>query len=178
MLALFILGLVLSGITSFPLQRELEALASVRGLERMTPADAGNAFDHWILTVRDGLRETYARHPWLAYGMDWLAFAHLVIALFFIGPLVNPVRNIWILQAGIIACVLIVPLALICGAIRQVPLGWRSDRLLVWHLGCHTPLLLPSIDPSSCKAAQLSDRSGVACPAVGSSPACFEGKTP
>ena len=124
-LGIFILGLTLSGITSFPLQRELEALASARGLERMTPSEAGGAFNHWILTVRDGLRETYARHPWLAYGTDWLAFAHIVIALFFIGPLINPVRNIWILQAGIIACVLIIPLALICGGIRQVPLGWR-----------------------------------------------------
>ena len=124
-LGLFILALILSGITSFPLQRELESFAALRGLERIAPAAAGNTFDHWILTVRDGLRETYARYPWLAYGTDWLAFAHIVIAIFFIGPLINPVRNIWVLQAGLVACVLIVPLALICGAIRHVPMGWR-----------------------------------------------------
>ena len=124
-LGLFILALILSGITSFPLQRELESVAAVRGIEHVAPAETGNAFDHWILIVRDGLRDTYARYPWLAYGTDWLAFAHIVIAIFFIGPLINPVRNIWILQAGLIACVLIVPLALICGVIRQVPSGWR-----------------------------------------------------
>jgi hypothetical protein len=124
-LGLFILALILSGITSFPLERELESVAALRGLERATPGEAGDGFDHWVLIVRDGLRDTYARYPWLAYGTDWLAFAHIVIATFFIGPLVNPVRNIWILQAGLIACVLIVPLALICGAIRHVPLGWR-----------------------------------------------------
>lgn len=124
-LGLFIVALVVSGITAFPLQRELDALTAARGLERAAPADAGNSFDHWILTVRDGLRESYARHPWLAYGTDWLAFAHIVIAVFFIGPLVDPVRNVWVLRAGVIACVLVIPLALICGALRHIPLGWR-----------------------------------------------------
>ena len=124
-LGLFILGLILSGITAFPLERELEAVAAVRGLERASPADAGNSFDRWILTVRDGLRDSYVRYPWLAYGTDWLGFAHIVIAVFFLGPLVDPVRNVWVLRAGIIACVLVIPLALICGAIRQIPLGWR-----------------------------------------------------
>jgi hypothetical protein len=124
-LGVFILCLIVSGITAFPLQRELGAVAAVRGLERVSAADASNSFDHWILTVRDGLRDSYARYPWLAYGTDWLAFAHIVIAIFFLGPLVDPVRNVWVLQAGLIACVLVVPLALICGPIRQIPVGWR-----------------------------------------------------
>jgi hypothetical protein len=61
----------------------------------------------------------------LAYGTDWLAFAHIAIAVFFIGPLVDPVRNVWVLRAGVIACMLVIPLALICGALRQIPFGWR-----------------------------------------------------
>jgi len=117
-LAIFMIGLVLSGITSFPLQLELNWLAGVRG-------GADTAFDRWILTVRDGLNDTYAKYPWLAYGTDWLAFAHFAIAIFFIGPLIDPVRNIWVIYAGLIACVLVVPLAFICGAIRHIPLGWR-----------------------------------------------------
>jgi hypothetical protein len=124
-LGLFIIGLIVSGITVFPLQWELSAAAAVRGLERTSVGDTSNSFDHWILTVRDGLRDGYARHPWLAYGTDWLAFAHIVIAVFFIGPLVDPVRNVWGLRAGIVACVLVIPLALICGALRQIPFGWR-----------------------------------------------------
>lgn len=124
-LALFILGLVVSGITAFPLQLELEHLAALRGLESATAADISPGFDRWIVTVRDGLRSSYAQYPWLAYGTDWLAFAHIVIAIFFIGPFIDPVRNIWILQAGLIACLLVIPLALICGAIRQIPFGWR-----------------------------------------------------
>jgi hypothetical protein len=121
----FLLALVVSGLTAFPLQRELDAVAAARGLERAAPAAAGNSFDHWILTCRDGLRESYARYPWLAYGTDWLAFAHIVIAVFFIGPLIDPVRNVWVLRAGVIACILVIPLALICGAIREIPFGWR-----------------------------------------------------
>jgi hypothetical protein len=124
-LGFFIVALILSGITAFPLQRELETVAIIRGLDRVTLSDASSGFDRWILTVRDGLHESYARHPWLAYGTDWLAFAHIAIAVFFIGPFLDPVRNIWVLQAGIIACLLVVPLALICGPLRQIPLGWR-----------------------------------------------------
>jgi hypothetical protein len=123
-LGFFMAGLVLSGITAFPLEHELDVLASARGLGA-APSDSHSGLNSWILTVRDGLRDTYARYPWVAYGTDWLAFAHLVIAVFFIGAFIDPVRNVWILQAGLIACVLVVPLALVCGAIRQIPLGWR-----------------------------------------------------
>jgi hypothetical protein len=118
-------ALVLSGVTAFPLQRELEQVAAFRGLDRIAPADAGSGFDRWIVTVRDGLRESYTMHPWLAYGTDWLAFAHIVIAVFFVGPFVDPLRNVWVLRAGLIACALVIPLALICGAVRQIPIGWR-----------------------------------------------------
>src|SRR5260221_6818136 len=124
-LGLFMAALVLSGLTAFPLQREVEILASVRGLDQAAPSGVQVGLDSWILKVRDGLRDTYARHSWIAYGTDWLAFAHIVIAVFFIGPLINPVRNIWVIQAGLIAYVLVVPLALVCGPIRQIPLEWR-----------------------------------------------------
>ena len=117
-IGIFITGLVLSGLTSFPLQLELNWLANVRG-------GANTGFDRWILTVRDGLNDTYQKYPWLGYGTDWLAFAHLVIAIFFIGPLIDPVKNVWIIQAGLAACVLVPVLAFTCGPIRQIPLGWR-----------------------------------------------------
>jgi hypothetical protein len=124
-LGLFIFGLVLSGLTAFPLERELEAVASVRGLDQPATKPADGSLDSWLLRVRDGLRDVYGRYPWMAYGTDWLAFAHLVIAVFFVGPVVNPVRNIWVIWAGLIACLLVIPLALVCGPIRHIPFGWR-----------------------------------------------------
>lgn len=124
-LGLFIAGLVLSGLTAFPLLRELDVVSSWLGLEQGRGASPEDGFAHWILTVRDGLRDTYGKYPWVAYGTDWLAFAHLVLAVFFIGPFRDPVRNVWVLKAGLVACVLVVPLALICGQVRGIPLGWR-----------------------------------------------------
>ena len=122
-LGLFIVGLVLSGITAFPLQRELEWFTQFLGVE--AARDATTSFEQWIVTVRDGLTETYAKYPWMGYGTDWLAFAHLVIALFFIAPWKDPVRNVAAIRAGVAACILVIPLALICGEVRQIPFGWR-----------------------------------------------------
>ncbi|SCF41963.1 hypothetical protein [Micromonospora mirobrigensis] len=34
----------------------------------------------------------------MLYGTDWLAFAHLVLAVAFWGPLRDPVRNVWVVQ--------------------------------------------------------------------------------
>lgn len=125
MIGIFIVGLVGSGVTAFPLLAELEQIARVRGIQDLAPAGAANGFDYWILTIRDGLRASYLNYPWLAYGTDWLAFAHLIIAIFFLGPFLDPVRNVWVLRAGLIACVLVIPLALVAGAVRQIPFGWR-----------------------------------------------------
>lgn len=124
-LLLFIFGLVISGVTAFPLQQELDWVTKLRGLDPGTGAQPGNGLDHWLLTVRDGLRSAYAHSPWLAYGTDWLAFAHLVLAIFFIGPLLDPLRNVWVLKAGLVACVLVPSLALICGPLRGIPWAWR-----------------------------------------------------
>jgi hypothetical protein len=124
-MVLFMIGLILSGLTAFPLQREIEGIVSLRGLQSASPESNMSSFDRWMLIVRDGLRETDSHYPWVGYGTDWLAMAHLAIAVFFIGPLVHPRKNIWVLQAGLIACVMVIPVALICGEIRQIPWGWR-----------------------------------------------------
>lgn len=124
-LGLFMFGLVLSGVTAFPLSHELDALAGLLNLRQFTPETSPHDLGRWVLTVRDGLRTMYSQHPWIAYGTDWLAFAHLVLAVFFIGPWRDPVRNVWVLQAGVIACVLVLPLALICGPLRGIPFYWR-----------------------------------------------------
>ena len=75
--------------------------------------------------MNGALQDTNARYPFLAYGTDWLAFAHLVIAIAFIGPFLDPVRNKWVITFGLIACAAVIPLALIAGAIRGIPFPWR-----------------------------------------------------
>jgi hypothetical protein len=80
------------------------------------------------------------RYPFMAYGTDWLAFAHLVIAIGFWGPLKDPVRNVWVVQFGMIACIAVVPLALIAGPIRGIPWGWQLIDISFGVLGI-VPLL-------------------------------------
>lgn len=121
----FIIGLILSGITAFPLLTELRLLAAWLGI--VNPADFASltGLQHWIAYVLYGLEETHARFPFLAYGTDWLAFGHLCIAVFFIRPLWKPLESDWVLRCGLICCAAVIPLALIAGQVRDIPLYWR-----------------------------------------------------
>jgi hypothetical protein len=124
-LGAFIVGLILSGVTAFPLLRELELLAQILGIPADAAPSALSGLPFWIATVREGLRAMHTTYPWLAYGTDWLAFGHITIALFFIGPWRAPVANAWVLKIGLVACAGVIPLALICGPIRGIPFYWR-----------------------------------------------------
>lgn len=120
----FVAALVLSGSTAFPLKWEIDILQNTIGngtfMQSFWPALA-----NWISFVYKGLTEMYQKYPFIAYGTDWLAFAHIVIAVAFWGPLRDPVKNIWVVEFGMIACVLVIPLAMICGPIRGIPFFWR-----------------------------------------------------
>lgn len=116
--AFFIAVLLLSGITAFPIESELAWVCS------WWP-DKQGIFYEWLFTCYRAIADVNQRYPFLAYGYDWLAFAHMVIAVAFIGLYKDPVRNIWIVEWGMIACVLIIPLALLAGGVRQIPWYWR-----------------------------------------------------
>jgi hypothetical protein len=116
---LFIIGLVLSGATAIPLPAEVNLLV------HWTGANGGSELAHWLLRVQEALAQTQAQHPFLFYGTDWLAFGHFVIAIAFIGALRDPVRNRWLFDFGLMACVLVIPYALVFGSLRGIPFGWR-----------------------------------------------------
>ncbi len=139
-LIVFVVGLVLSGITAFPLEIESRWLLGVlRHPSSPAPEHLPSLVD-WIERVHQGLRDTNARYPFLAYGTDWLAFAHLVIAVAFWGPLRDPVRNEWVVRFGMIACAGVIPLALICGPIRGIPFWWQLIDMS-FGVFCIVPLL-------------------------------------
>jgi hypothetical protein len=117
----FIVGLVLAGVTAIPLRWELEVLAKLSGAD----ANATGFLAHWMRQVETALNQTAAQYPFLFYGTDWLAFGHFVIAIAFIGALRDPVRNRWLFTFGMIACALIVPYALVFGGLRGIPIWWR-----------------------------------------------------
>lgn len=100
LLVVVVVGLVVSGLTAFPLELETRyLLTSLQPLAPRVPA-----LVDWIRRVHDGLADTGRRYPFISYGTDWLAFAHLVIAVAFWGPLRDPVRNVWVVKFGMIAC--------------------------------------------------------------------------
>jgi hypothetical protein len=136
-LIVMVVGLALSGLTAFPL--ELETRYALRLLAPY--ADRLPYLVDWLRRVHDGLADEGVRYPFLAYGTDWLAFAHLMIAVLFLGALRDPVRNVWVVQFGVLACVGIVPLALICGPIRGIPFFWTCVDLSFGVFGV-VPLLL------------------------------------
>jgi hypothetical protein len=113
----FMVMLALSGLTAIPAETELAFLS------RCFPPDT--MIGAWIEKVYMGVLHTNINYPFIAYGYDWLAFAHIVLAVLFIGPLKNPVRNKWVIEFGIIACLLIIPFALIAGHFRGIPFWWR-----------------------------------------------------
>jgi hypothetical protein len=123
-LAFFILGLILSGVTAFPLVRESQLLMSWFG-ETTVVGSWFPRLAYWLGFVREGLEVSGRQYPFLAYGTDWLAFAHIVIAIAFLGPLKDPVKNIWVVEFGMLACILVIPLALICGHLRSIPFFWQ-----------------------------------------------------
>lgn len=121
LLIIFIACLIISGITAFPLEWELSLLK--QHIIPLIGYDSG--ISKWIIKVHNALTETNKAYPFLAYGTDWLAFAHIVIATAFIGPLKDPIKNIWVIEFGMIACLMVFPLAFIAGEIRAIPIYWQ-----------------------------------------------------
>ncbi|MEW2177326.1 hypothetical protein AB0890_13475 [Streptomyces sp. NPDC005406] len=140
-LAAFIVCLVLSGLTAFPLVHELRWAEDLLSSSSSPVPEHFPALMEWITRVRTGLDEADARHPFVLYGTDWLAFAHLVIAVAFYGPYRDPVRNIWVIEFGMIACAGIIPLALICGPLRDIPFWWSVIDMSFGFIGV-IPLLI------------------------------------
>ena len=137
-----IAGLVVSGLTAFPLLLEMQWLAGVLGAPDAGGSGLYHSLQVWITRVRDGLADMHGTYPWIAYGTDWLAFGHLVIALFFVGPLLHPTRDHRsTLLAGITACVGVIPLAFIAGHVRGIPWGWRLIDCTFGVIGI-VPLLI------------------------------------
>jgi hypothetical protein len=107
----FIILLALSGITAFPLVTEVDFMITHLNL-------FPDYFHEWIKTVYESVHQTPSI---VLYGTDWLAFAHIIIGLFFVGVYQDPVRNKFIVEVGMIACIAVLPLAFICGPIRHIP---------------------------------------------------------
>jgi hypothetical protein len=109
--------LVLSGLTTMPAESELSFAVKI--------FDGSSLVGSWLNDLYIAVKNTGKNYPYLFYGYDWLAFAHVVLAIVFIGPYKDPVKNKWVIEFGAIACLLIIPFALIAGYFRGIPIWWR-----------------------------------------------------
>lgn len=116
-LVFFMIMLALSGITAMPAEWELSIALKL--------FDESSVVGIWLNEIFFAVHETGKKYPYLFYGYDWLGFAHIIIAIAFIGPYKDPVKNKWVLEFGTIACFLIVPFALFIGYFRGIPFWWR-----------------------------------------------------
>jgi len=134
LLVFFMCALVVSGLTAIPLPWELSLLMPVIAKAAQWGIHFP-AFSAWIERVNDAVQNGYGQYPFLAYGTDWLAFGHVAIALAFIGPLRDPIRNIWVIEFGMIACLLVIPWTLLFGAMREIPFFWQLIDMSFGFLG-------------------------------------------
>lgn len=123
-LLFFIVALAISGITAVPLHWEIGILHNLFG-EGSLIGSFLPPLAYWISFVYNALDHIARDYPFVSYGTDWLAFAHIVIAIAFLGPLRDPVRNIWVIEFGMIACLLVIPTALVFGSLRGIPFFWQ-----------------------------------------------------
>ena len=110
----FMIVLFLSALTAIPLERELAFLSLCFFPTNMIGA--------WIEKVYPAIFYNNRQYSFIAYGYDRPAFAHFVLAILFIGPLKNPVRNKWVIGFGMITCLLIILFAFFAGHFRGIPI--------------------------------------------------------
>jgi len=138
-LGFFFVALFISGLTAIPLRAELAILDGITS-SRSFPQGLWPSLADWISQVRSAVDVTYSSYPFMAYGTDWLAFGHFIIAIAFLGPIRDPLRNRWVVDLGIVACLLLVPYAVVFGLVRGIPPFWTVVDSLFGIIGI-LPLL-------------------------------------
>lgn len=128
--AFIIAGLVVSGLTAIPIRTQFDLGARWLGPDFSAGGRIPGFVAQWLATDQAA--------PFVWYGTDWLAFSHVVIAIAFIGAWRDPVRNRWLYQFALIAGALVIPWALVFGALRGIPLWWRAVDSL-FGLGAMLP---------------------------------------
>lgn len=115
---LFIAALWFSGVTAVPLEW------GTRWLSDLTVGWPG-PWHPWAERTALAVADVAGRYPFLLYGTDWLAFAHIVIGLAFVGVLRDPVRNKWVVEWALWCCALVVLFAFAWAPVRSTPFFWR-----------------------------------------------------
>jgi hypothetical protein len=115
LITIFITCLILAGLTALPVYAEMKIIMESNILKPNT------WLYNWMNEIWQAVQGMNNNYPKLFYGFDWLAFAHIMIGIAFIGPYKDPIKNEWIIDWGMICCICVIPLAFIMGPIRGIP---------------------------------------------------------
>jgi hypothetical protein len=123
-LILFLLAFLFSLHTVVFIETDAELLAKYVGhdtfMEELCPSISA-----WIEHLNLAVSETYSSYPFFAYCMDYLVYASVVLAIFLLGAIKDPVKNVWVVQVFMVACCLAFILPFIVGPLRDIPVFWR-----------------------------------------------------
>ncbi len=123
-LGLFFVGILFGLHTVVFVRAETTWMADLLGrgtfVDERWPAVAA-----WFEHLHIAFATTYTTYPVIAYCMDWLGYACVVLAVLMIGAIKDPVRNLWIVQAFMIGCAIAFLMPLVMGPLRGIPLFWR-----------------------------------------------------
>jgi len=117
--ALLMAGLVIAGVPAFFIPWGVDLIVNHSPLPKWINQTA------WLNYVLNGVIQIDKSYDFIWYGMDWMAFAHLLFAILFYGLYKDPIRNKWLVSFGLVACVAIAPIALGFGHLRGIPLIWQ-----------------------------------------------------
>ena len=100
MLGIVAFGLFVAGVTVWPVIWELKTAVHIVWGD----GKPANDLHRFIAQAIGGIESVKATYPFLLYAHDWLAFAHIMLAVLVAGAIRDPVRNVWIVQCGLIMC--------------------------------------------------------------------------
>jgi hypothetical protein len=141
MILIVAFGLFISGVTVWPALTELKIAVRVFWGDA-APSGELHAF---VLKVIEALETTNSQYPFMLYAHDWLAFAHVMLAILFAGAAKDPVRNKWIVQCGLIMCASVPVLACVCIPLRNLPSFWFWIDF-AFAPGAAVPLIIALLD--------------------------------
>jgi hypothetical protein len=119
LMAIVAFGLFVSAVTIWPWDIELTwALAILDAI------GGPQILAETLQSILDDMRRLRDEGSFVLYVADWLAYAHLVLTALFLMAMRDPVRNILVVRFGILCCLTVPILAIICIPIRGIPLFW------------------------------------------------------
>ncbi|MCX6182585.1 MAG: hypothetical protein NT150_11735 [Bacteroidetes bacterium] len=118
-LRVFIAVLVISGLCYFSLpflSKKILGLSNSIGVR--------GEFYSFASKLSQAATYNSSHYPFMGYSTDLLGFAHLMFALLFVGPILDPDKNEYVVRFGLIVCLLLVPTVLVAGWVREIPMIW------------------------------------------------------